>query len=229
MRRPKNIAKKMRAHDRAAEKRRAERAEFFARPALPVVVLSVDPGTKAGATIVVPDPSTWAPAVALSGPVDSMTREPESVIKAAIEIARARRMRLYLVTEEWGRGGPLGIDQWIGLGERRGIWKREFRLLGQEVEDSPIRSDASLHVNARTWRSRMIFETGERVSGSFRPFDTDGWKRAASRTLLELVPGAVIESADAAESALQGLYAIRSDELRKKLGPRYLAQWERAA
>jgi hypothetical protein len=225
MRRPKHVAKKMRAHDRAAEKRRAEHAAFFARPALPCVVLSVDPGLRAGATIIAPDPSSWAPAIALSGPVDSMSREPEAVIRTAITIAQTRRMRLYLVTEEWGRGGPLGIDQWLGLGERRGIWKREFRLIGAETEDSPIRGDSSFHVNARTWRSRMIFETGERVSGTFRPFDTDGWKRAATRSLLALAPDSVIESADAAESALQGLYAIRSDELRKKLGPRYLKQW----
>ncbi len=215
---------KMRARERAAEKRKEEHVAFFARDAWPVVVLSVDPGARAGASVIAPDTSR-RPKVVLNEAIDTSSRGVEAMVQHGIAIARARSMMLMLAIEEWGRGGPLGIDQWIGLGERRGIWKREFLLLGSETDEpSPVRqTDSILHVNARTWRSRMIFETGERVADTFRPFDTDGWKRAATRTLAQLAPGLEITSADAAESALQGLYAIRSDELGKRLGKRYLA------
>lgn len=224
MRRTKVDAKKVRSRDRAAEKRRDEHAAFFARPAFPVVVLSVDPGTRAGAAVIAPG-TDGRPKVVLCEAIDSATRALEAMISSAIAIARAKDMMLLLAIEEWGRGGPLGIDQWIGLGERRGLWKREFLLLGSEAPaPSPIRkSESIVHVNARTWRSRMIFETGERVADTFRPFDTDGWKRAATRTLLAHAPDVAIETADAAEAALLGLYSIRSDELHKRLGKRYLA------
>lgn len=149
--------------------------------------------------------------------VDPFTRSVEEIIEQTIEIAVARNMLVVLATEEWGRGGPLGIDQWIGLGERRGIWKRALRV----TNHMPTKI---VHINARTWRSHMIDETGDRSSGTFVAYDTDGWKRAATRVYTEVFDAPPpIETADAAEAALLGAYAIRSNEVLKVLGVRYLA------
>lgn len=198
----------------------AERAAWRARPAWPVAVLGIDPGTDvAGAGLVVPSEG-GAPALLWARSVGSYTRGIEEVLSAAIGSARARGLGLVLVLEEWGAGGPLGIKSWLGLGAARGHWLRAARLALVEGADDVLVA-SRLHASAltQTWRSMMDIPTSvvDPVTGERRRNEEEDWKRHATRRLAELAPGIWIDTADAAEAALIALYGSRCDDVGRQL------------
>lgn len=210
-----------------------ERAAWHARTPWPCAVLAVDPGDEAGAALVLPSPRggieiLWA------REVRTYSREIESCIGDAIIAAVDRSLRLMLVVEEWGRGGPLGIDTWIGLGEMRGAWRREYVLAAPASAGAIVPTTGVVRANVQTWRSFMIEETGEPGSdGKRQAFDTSGWKRAATRRCSELFPALRLEGANpalrleganAAEAVLIGAYAMRADEVGARLTQRSLRE-----
>lgn len=232
---------------RGSKRWEAERAAWSVRYPWPVVVLAADPGEMAGASLVLPLAAVpkRRPGPALlsdasltgcvgAGPaadtvcvwareVRTYSRDVERCVEDAARFAHSCGLKLILAVEEWGRGGPLGIDSWIGLGEMRGAWKRAVILAADRYPDVIKISSCTVRVNMTTWRSHMLEETGDVGStGRHIPFDSDGWKRAATRRCSQVYPALTIEGANAAEATLQGAYAIRSDELGRKLSPSLL-------
>jgi hypothetical protein len=157
--------------------------------------------------------------------VDPFTRDIERVFDAAIEVADDRDLDLVVAIETWGRGGPMGIEAWVGLGAARGYWKREALLRAAECPTRRlVKSRCLVDINMRTWRSQLHDEHGTKVPhptkpGHFKhvPYDEEGWKKAATRLLADIAPRVRVDGADAAEAGLVALYAHRSDEVGKKL------------
>ena len=198
----------------------AERDAWQERRAWPVVVLGVDPGAVAGAAIVAPD--TASGRVVEASVVDPMTTELEDVVHRALDLAAGRDMELVLALEDWGSGGMMHIDTWLGLGAARGHWERVARMLAPSTPRL-VASRCCLRIRMTMWRSFMIPESGTRdAEGKFTRYDTEGWKKAATARLAELQPHVSLERADAAEASLLGLYAIRSDEVGRRLPDRTL-------
>lgn len=213
----------MGAPSRGSKKWLAEREAWRARRPWPVVTLNVDPGDDAGVTILAPGIGSLGPRVIEIGTVDTYSRAVERWVDRAIAIARGAGLPLILVTESWGKGGPLGIDQWLGLGAMRGTWRREVMIRAGDASDVLTKSRSMLSIEMTTWRSFMIEETGGRdANGGFVRFEPEDWKRAATRTFVKLYPGVDIPDANAAESALLGSYAMRSDELGSMLPETFL-------
>src|SRR5258706_9913646 len=120
----------------------ARRQAWWDRPAWPAVVLGVDPGRRAGAGIVLPTivagDRCGAPKLVSVYAVDVYSRGIETVLGNACHWAHTLDLPLILAIEDWGRGGPLGIDQWLGLGAARGHWERAAMLEALD-EGSPIK------------------------------------------------------------------------------------------
>jgi hypothetical protein len=154
--------------------------------------------------------------------VDSWTRQLEQTLDDAIEHARARELQLVLALEDWGRGGPLGIDQWLGLGAARGHWERAARLRAAEA-DSPIRRTKPwVRIPQSRWRSMMVESWGHHEGTEWVPNAAADWGRASLASLREIDPEMDTTSDDAAEAGLIALYAMRCDEVGKVLLKRVL-------
>ncbi len=189
-----------------------------ARPYLPVVVLSVDPGQQSGAAIL-DGTRPGPPVMHQCQTVDIMSDMVERMITTAYELAAKRQAMLVFVYETWGRGGLMGLDAWVGLGEKRGGWKRAAHMIGNQY---PNVVTATTQIQCGTWRKYMIPETGDRSTGTFAPFTPDGWKAAAAKVVAKLYPDIGIDSPDEAESMLIGTYALQSIEVCKVVPKRYL-------
>jgi hypothetical protein len=199
-----------------SKKRRLEVEAIRARRPLPAIILSVDPGTNSGWSIQLPDYDAEHGSTHVYGSGVS------DILERVWTLARFYDKPAYLVTETWGAGGPLGIEQWLSLGEKRGAWKREFaRRFGQTYAMRRM-----VHVFATSWRSVMIGTNGEERDGKFVRFDSNGWKRAATRAFSKYYPDDRIEDADAAEASLMGYYACRSDTVREAMLKRELKGFE---
>jgi hypothetical protein len=204
-----------------AQQRRDALAAWWDRSPWPCVILAVDPGRAAGATILISRPSGFA--IHRCEPVDTYSRELENVIGEAISVSERENLPLFLVLEDWGAGGNRGISQWLGLGEARGPWRREFLI---ECENySFLRKKNVAKVNMTRWRSRVVPETGNRDENGFRRFEPDEWKVAAHRAACELFLNTWVPILDAAESACIAAYAARSDEIGNLLPKRLLASY----
>lgn len=214
-----------------AEKKRRDLAAWHRRYYWPAIIVGVDPGRQSGATVFVSRRRTLKPIVSAS--VDTHSRDIESILEEAVDLAKDEKLPVVLMMESWGKGGPLGIEQWIGLGEARGIWRRAFTLAMKDADPlrvgpvklfSPSRVG---YVNQRSWRSRMIEETGGTdARGKWIPFDSDGWKDAAIREVCRRTgwsPDRI--TGDDAESFLVGSYAAQSDALGKMLPKTHLARY----
>lgn len=209
-----------------------ERAAWWRRRPWPCVVLGVDPGAEAGTALLVPHrQSTRADTPEAEGgfqvlwarEVGTMSRQLEATIQEAAVEARARGLHLVVSLEDWGRGGKLGIKTWLGLGAAAGAWKRATLLAAAEdCGDVLTVSRSILQVQQATWRSWMVEESGDRSTGRFVPFDSEGWKRAATRACAAHFPYLQLEGANAAEAALLAAYTLRSDELGRLLPATYL-------
>lgn len=180
-------------------------------------ILGVDPGGTAGAALTVYTDGghdlRWARTVQ----TDSL--ELEQCLDDAVKAARDARLHLVLALEDWGKGGPLGIEQWLGLGAAAGAWKRGAMLIADRARPIIVRSRAVVRVNQRTWRSAIIPEAGTRdANGRFKPYDTKGWKAASQARVLELFGHRLgVVSSDAAEAALLTYYASRDARITEML------------
>lgn len=195
--------------------------QWWNREPWPAVILAVDPGRHAGASIIISRPYSGLELIYCKS-IDVYSREVDYVFAKGFYEANRLGMYLVLVLEAWGAGGRLGIDQWVGLGEMRGIWKREFVLLCNDHASKCVTKNKTFAVSQSRWRSRVIQETGDRSSGKFKCFTTDQWKEVAQKSAQEHFPDTWVPPLDAAESACIGIYAARSDELGSLLGKRYL-------
>jgi len=204
----------------------AERAAWRVRRPWPIALLGVDPGTEvAGAGLVLPDATGEEPDLRWVRSIDPYSLEIESAIDDACDAARARGVGLAFVLEEWGQGGPMGIESWLGLGAARGHWKRAAMLaaLGRH-SDVLVPSRLFTYAHIQTWRSWMDVPPGTwDAAGKFAHHDPEGWKKAATTRLAALYPKVRIDSADAAEAGLIALYGCRSDDVGRKLPKRLLA------
>lgn len=203
-------------------KAEAERGAWRLRRPWPIAVLGVDPGSPAGAALVLPCGAD--PRLVWCRTVDPLTLQIEEAIDSAAEHAREARLELVLVLEEWGRGGPLGIDSWLGLGASRGHWLRAAHIAarGRHADVLTV-SRLYSYAHIATWRSWMDVPPGQYDGGKFIKNDSEGWKKAATRRLLEIDAGVKIDSADAAEAGLIALFGSRSDQVGEKLPRRLLA------
>lgn len=218
-------------------KEQLERAAFWKRKCWPCVVLSVDSGATAGGTILLPAEDMVrmedGPFIHRTAEIDSSTRDLENFIEEAVCVAREVKLPLVLVSETWNSGGRLGIDAWMGLGAEAGHWKRAFLLAAREGCDDVINvSRPVLRIPQVRWRSWMmethgVYEPDPKKPGEkkYRPFNTDEWKRAATRTCSEMFPELKLNGANEAESVLMGVFAMRSDELGRLLPSKLLQEY----
>lgn len=206
----------------------AERAAWRARRPWPTAVLGVDPGTEiAGAGLVLPDSAFEDPVLRWARSVDPYTLELEEIVEEAVAAARERGLGLVFVFEEWGRGGPMGIDSWLGLGAARGHWIRAARLACLKHPDVLVASRLYVYAHMQTWRSWMdvpavvLNEQGK----TLRRNTPEDWKKHATRRLAELCPHVTLDSADAAEAGLIALFGSRFDAVGRKLPMRLLNRY----
>lgn len=205
-----------------AELRRRALAAWWERPPWPCVIMSADPGAAAGGSIIVSGPGGLE--LYACEAIDLYSPHPlvESFVKRACDCARNRSLPLVGVLEDWGRGGPRGLAQWIGLGEARGPWRRA--LIQRTKEAIPcITMPRILLARQTRWRSLIIPETGRiGPDGKWEPFGPEGWKTIAKTTAGDHFLEAYVPPEDAAESACMGVYAARSDAVGKALGKLHL-------
>jgi hypothetical protein len=189
--------------------------QWWDREPWPCIILSVDPGKRAGASIIQSGPGMVG-MIRCEG-LQTNSRYVEGFIQNAKQIAEDRKIPFFMILEDWGSGGILGIKQWLGLGAQRGAWVRAAILEG-------IAPRQILYVTQSRWRSRVIEASGvyeeKKDGGSFktvwRKFKPDEWKDQAHSTAKELFTGQHIPiDPDASESACMGYYAARSDEIGK--------------
>lgn len=207
-----------------AEARRRALAAWWERGPWPAVILTIDPGESAGATIGHSKPGGLV--MEWSTQVDTWKRGTvEEVVRHAVADAEELDLPLVAVLEDWGAGGPRGLAQWIGLGEARGVWRRWLTIAARESEALTL--SRIVKAPQSRWRGRVIPETGAREGdGRWRPFTPDEWKAAARRAAMDYFLDTEIPiQEDAAESACMLVYAARSDEVLKALGKRHLKKW----
>lgn len=216
-----------------SKKEEARREAWWNRSAWPVAVLGIDPGNQVtGAALYIPHVQhigggvdTLKPHLERTWSTDPFTRNIEAILLESARRANDHSLKLVLGIETWGRGGPLGLSSWIGLGAARGYWKRAALLLHDELgAESPfVKARMFVDINMRTWRSYVHEEHGERSAhGVWKAFDEEGWKRAATRRHADLFPTHRLTTADEAEASLIGYYATRCDEVGKTIPKRDL-------
>lgn len=206
-----------------AQVRRDSIEAWHDRDPWPCLILAVDPGRAAGSSLVLSSPSRGVSLLSCES-IDTMSRALENAVNEAVSFALKEELHLFLALEDWGAGGMRGIDQWIGLGEARGPWRREFLLACEETKTPFLRKKNIVKINMTRWRSRIVPETGTRTdSGKFVRFTPDEWKAAAKRAAVGFYLNQYIPPYDAAESACIGAFAARSDEIGSKIPKRLLA------
>lgn len=206
-----------------AARRRVALAAWWERGPWPCVVAVVDPGRTSGFALVVSRPGHGFDLVLCEG-LDLDSTRLEELAWLAARRARDEELPLVVVLETWGKGGPRGLAQWVGLGEARGPWRRVFRQVADRFRPKVLtKKAASVLVTQSRWRSRVVPETGGTdAEGKWEPFDADGWKAAALRAARTLYLSAYVPPLDGAEAACIAAYAVRSDEVAKVLGVRHL-------
>lgn len=213
-----------------AQAKRDALAAWWRRLYWPAVILSADPGAKAGASLIVSEPDGLDVVDVAAIKTDSL--DLEAFVDVGIDTAKRVGLPLVLVVETWSAGGTRGIDQWLGLGAARGAWIRAYKLA--IAHEKKFRANGVNLFTSRIaralvskWRSKMIEESGTRdAAGKWTRYDSDGWKDAAFEAVKTHFPDeGVIESPDAAESLLQGAYAARSDVVGKLLPKTLLARY----
>jgi hypothetical protein len=198
--------------------------EWWDRPLWPAIIIAVDSGKSAGVTIIKSVTSSGIELIRCSN-IDTYSRDIEMVVREGIQEAIFNEMYAIMVLETWGRGGKLGINQWIGLGETRGPWKREFKIICKELASKYASGKKVIQVAQNTWRSKVIKETGYRTDSKFSRFNSGQWKDVAHNTALKIYSGDWIPPNDAAESACIAAYASRCVEIGKLLPRTYLKKF----
>lgn len=184
---------------------------FEHAPILRRLVLGVDPGEECGASLIVVD-DAGVTSVRWSREIQTNTIALEYALRDALELARSMRVKLTIAAEEWGRGGPLGLDQWIGLGAHVGAWRRAAALEhAAGWSDAYAKSNGFVRVGMSSWRAALLPGVAAIVKTK-KPRDrSDEWKRQASARVLALFPDIDVKrfGPNAAESVLIGVYATR--------------------
>jgi len=208
------------------KKTKANEKIYWNRKPWPCVIISVDPGKHAGASILSSKGRDIE--VHYVQTVETNSVQVEGMIVKAIDVAYKLRLKLFLVTETWGAGGPMGIDQWCGLGAARGAWERAMHLYIPISSNVIVKSRHKTRINCQTWRAWMIGKNGEKNGGKFTRFDDLGWKDAAKEAIPKFYPKLNVEGLDhnALESVLIGTHAFRSDEVGKLLTKKERKQHE---
>jgi hypothetical protein len=139
-------------------------------------------------------------------------RDIESVIATAIDLARRERLPLHLAMEHWpapfaGRS----MRTWLGLGEARGVWKREFLCAVDEERgrENPTCRIGKGRVLKLTGRHHLadVMKWRKALYGSARaPKDTAKDKAVA---WVREEYGQLVEPHDAAEAVCVGTYVDR--------------------
>lgn len=202
-----------------AQARREALARWWDRGPWPCVLLAIDPGKVSGVAIVLSRPGGMK---LLQARVVDLHRDRgvEVAVENAVLASREHDLPLVLVLEDWGRGGPRGLAQWVGLGEARGPWRREFLIRAGEEADL-VKSRVVLATQSR-WRSRVVPETGATEGEKWRPFTPEEWKAAAREAAQRHFLDAYVPPLDAAEAVCVAVYAARSDEVLSKIPKRVL-------
>lgn len=197
-----------------AQARRDALARWWDRDPWPCVIATADPGKTSGWSLVKSgrEGLTMIEAEAIDlYEINGV----EHAIERAVRFAEKEGLPLIGVLEDWGRGGPRGLAQWIGLGESRGPWRRA--MLQWEIKKIIL-------VAQNTWRSRVVTETGARdENDEWRPFEPAEWKRAAQRAAQDHFLTRTVPGEDAGEATCMSIYAARSDQVGIALGKRWLS------
>jgi hypothetical protein len=200
-------------------RKRTKHEEWLDGALVQCAILGIDPGDEAGAALMVP--GVGGPSLVFSRAVDTNTRQLESVLEDAVREARARGIPLMLYAEEWGAGGPLGIDQWLGLGEKIGAWRRAAILMCDTARPTIVPSRLMLRVGQSTWRSGMGLDFGTRdAGGAFTRHDAEGWKKEANKRVHELFGYLDSFDSNASEAVLIAYYGCRDERIEGKIPKR---------
>jgi hypothetical protein len=195
---------------------------WLAQPVNQCAVLGIDSGDDAGVSLWVP--GAGGPRCLWTRAVKTNTRALEAALEDAVREARARNLRLVLYAEEWGAGGPLGIDQWLGLGAAIGAWKRAAILLCETARPTIVPSRLMCRVLQVTWRSDLGMPFGTYVDvGKKKPVfvrhDAEGWKKAANARVFEMFGHIESFDTNAAEAMLIGYHGMRSPAVFNLMNP----------
>lgn len=203
-----------------AQTRRDALAAWWDRKPWPCIICAADPGAESG-YCVLKSTGTGIDVLDCGTVADVFTTEDvRRVVLETNNAAFAHKLPVVYVLEDWGSGGPLGINQWVGLGEARGVWRHYITLEHSEAFE---KSPKIVKVTQSRWRSRVVEETGRvDANGKWHRFSPDDWKGAALRAAKQHFIDTHIPPLDAAEAACIGYYAARSDEVMKALGIRHL-------
>lgn len=172
---------------------------------LPCVLLSVDPGRTSGWAL-------WHDGELISsGAVDVGSIEVEDQCANAIALADNHNTIAVLVGETWGRGGPMGLAGWQGLGYAWGRWDDAMKLTWAEHVAQYGKTGLkprSVRIHVSTWRSKIF---GCRVP-------KDKGKTMAVEEAIRLHGlNLTYKDHDQAEAVLLGHYACRSTQVRDRL------------
>lgn len=186
------------------------------REPLPCIILAIDPGRRSGHAIL-----NHGELVAY-GSCDVATPELEEIMRNALELALNAGLPLVLVGETWGRGGPMGLSQWMALGAAWNRWKWALQVAWQDQKDEHSNDRVNwapkvttIHVS--TWRSGTY---GKRLEpGTYK---STAVEVANKRHGIRLQPN----QHDAAEAILIGEFASAFDSVRKLLPKRLLARYK---
>lgn len=201
-----------------AQRRRDAIKAWWNRKPWPCILLAVDPGRKAGAALMQCNPDGIT--LLWHGPIDTHTRDVEKTTAMMLGACNASGLPGMLAVEEWGKGGPMGLQHWIGLGEARGAWTREFNIWSNEKK-SLFRKGGIVKVHQGRWRGRIIEEKLPRLDT--REERQEQLKEAAARAAQNYFIDQRIDiDPDACEAVCIGLFAARSDALGKKLTKTHL-------
>jgi len=174
------------------------------------VVLGIDPGERAGASLLVY--TAHGVDLVFCREVDTNSTQLEDALAEAFYVALRAGVKLTIAVEEWGRGGPLGLEQWIGLGMHVGAWKRAAILKADNGAAAAFsKSSGFIRVGMSSWRAALLPGVAADAKRAKSKERSEVWKRAATRRVLEIWPALNPRhfGANAAESALIGLYAMR--------------------
>jgi hypothetical protein len=152
-----------------SKSRKIDPVEFIKKSPSDAIVLSIDPGAESGWALLIGNSNGIIDRHS-SGRVSVFeTREVEIIIQTAIDLALMMHKPLYMFLEHWPSPfSGKAIHTYLGLGEARGIWRREFNLKCRENYDRNIRigrtnvlaQNRDMLVNVGTWRGALIQETG---------------------------------------------------------------------
>lgn len=183
--------------------------------ALPCCILAIDPGKSSGAAL-----SRIGELVSYSA-VDVAKPELEGVTRNALELALNAGLPLVLVGETWGKGGPMGLAQWMALGAAWNRWKWALQVAWQDQKDEHNNDRinwapkiTTIHVS--TWRAATY---GKRLEpGTYK---STAIEVVNKRHGIRLQPN----QHDVAEAILINEHASTSDKVRKLLPKRLLARY----